>query len=233
MNANKSICRRRAFTMLDLVVVLFIIVILASLMFPALGRAKARARRIQCISNLKQTALAFRMYAADNEQKFPWFLLPADGGSADDIRQNACFHFRVLSNELKTPKVLLCPSDRAKIFVETWVNLTDTNLSYFAGLEADEVQPQSMLAGDWNVSGLYNSTPCPALNSIWAALGLIGVPMGSSIDAKSSWTRDIHRDAGNVTLSDGSVHQLSSPGLQQQTIESDPFNNNNHARMPQ
>jgi hypothetical protein len=52
------------------------------------------------------------------------------------------------------------------------------------------------------------------------------------LDANSSWTRDLHHGAGNITLSDGSVHQLSSRGLQEQTIESDPLNNNNHARTP-
>ena len=232
MNASRHAHCPRAFTLLDLLVMLSIIAILASLMFPALGRAKAHACRIQCTSNLKQTTLAFRMYAADYEQKFSWFVLPVDGGSADDIRQDACFHFRVLSNELKTPKLLLCPSDRTRTLAQTWANLKDANLSYFAGLEADELRPQSMLAGDRNVTGTYNSTPCPALNSIWIGLGLVGVPMGSSIDANSSWTKDLHHGAGNVTLSDGSVHQLTSPSLHQQTIESDPFNNNNHARMP-
>jgi type II secretory pathway pseudopilin PulG len=232
VKASRLILRRDAFTLLDLLIVLFIIAILASLMFPALGRAKARARRIQCISNLKQTALAFRMFAADHEQRFPWLVSPADGGSADDIRQDAFFHFRVLSNELDTPKMLLCPSDHAKSSADAWENLADTNLSYFVGLEGDELRPQSMLAGDRNLNGTYNSTPCPALNSIWISLGLAGVPMGSSIDANSFWTKDLHHNAGNVMLSDGSAHQLSSRGLQQQTIESDPFNNNNHARMP-
>ena len=232
-NANKRILCRQAFTLVDLLIVLFIIAILASLMLPALGRAKARARRIHCTSNLKQTALAFRMYATDHEEKFPWLLLTADGGSADGLRQDACFHFLVLSNELETPKILLCPGDRAKTLADTWANLVNSNLSYFVGLEANEFQPQSMLAGDRNVSGTFNSTPCPALNSIWSSLGLMEMPMGTSIDANSGWTKDIHQNAGNLTLSDGSVHQLSSRGLQQQTIDSDPFNNNNHARMPE
>lgn len=61
----------RAFTLIELLVVVAIIAILAAILFPVFAQAREKAKQTACISNLKQTALAFDMYTQDNDQTYP------------------------------------------------------------------------------------------------------------------------------------------------------------------
>ncbi len=190
----------RGFTLIELLVVIAIIAILAALLLPALAKAKDKAKRVECANNLRQIAIAFRIWANEHDDKFPWAVDKTLGGSKDTF--DWADHFRVCSKEFDTPKILVCPSDKKKSACFNWNDLDgDLHVSYFLGLTAEETKPQSILAGD-SVNGGGGGTELS-----WDAR------LGSSIDA--NFDLQFHGNAGQIALSDGSVHQVTTMGLRE------------------
>jgi prepilin-type N-terminal cleavage/methylation domain-containing protein len=219
--------RLTAFTLIELLVVIAIIAILASLLLPALARAKARAQRINCTSNLKQVGLSFRLFSNDHSDKFPFNTFTSDGGSvpgaaAADLTDptkagSAVGVYTCVSNELVTPKVLACNSDTTRTKASDFMGAFNDqyDLSYFAGVTADESKPQTILSGDRNIVGLSGSAPIDKMSGA-ADAHTWGDAPGNQATTASMAGAGIHVRAGNVGLGDGSVQQFTDKGLQKQ-----------------
>jgi len=208
-----------AFTLIELLLVIAIIATLAAMLLPALSQGKAKAQRATCANNLRQLGLAMRLWADNNDGKFPWKVEQTAGGARPNGTDNAKVNlqFSVVSNELASTRLLLCPNDERRIPAANFATIALTNVSYALCNEADEKRPLVILAIDRSLSGfdftgLPDNVNCFILTS--AATGA----------QSAKWRGGMCHGANNgvAALADGSVHQWNDSRLVKTLVGYDP-----------
>jgi prepilin-type N-terminal cleavage/methylation domain-containing protein len=192
----------RGFTLTELLVVICLVAIMVALILPMLAAAKRSSGPNHCESHLKQIGLAFRIWEGDNGDKYPMVVSVTNGGAMElAVAGNVSAIFRVMSNELATPKVLICPQDTGRHYATNFTtDLNNQTISYFVSLDANDKYPQMIISGDDNLD----------VNGVRVRPGIFNLWTNASV----GWTKERHDGRGNVALSDASVQPTTALALQ-------------------
>ena len=108
----------RGFTLIELLVVIAIIAILAAILFPVFTAARAKARQISCLSNVKNLSLAILMYVDDYDGKFPlnsriFTNVGGYGGNptGSEMAMRSVYWPNDMSAYIGSPDIMHCPAD--------------------------------------------------------------------------------------------------------------------------
>jgi len=205
------------------------------MLLPALAKAREKAHRIACVNNLRQIGLSLQTWAMDYNDRYPMQVPPGEGGPPNQ----AAFHtapygaaytyqvFGVLSNELTTPRMVICPSDQRTAHTNFNLRagntaagpyLANENVSFFVGKDAQAGNPQMLLVGDRNIVGQApgGTLPNPVPGGGYGNVGAVALGTNFNANAQTpAWTDKMHKGQGNVLLSDGSAQQLTSARLRE------------------
>lgn len=201
MKILRSNRRNAGLTLVDVLVIVIVLAVSIAVLVPALAPPQRLAQKINCTNNLKQIGLSFRIWEGDNNDQYPMSVSITNGGAMELAASGqAAPVFQVMSNELSTPKLLVCPDDRDHEYATNFTtDFSARKLSYFAGLDATEKAPQTLLSGDDNFE-------------------IGGKPVQSGLQALSTnrmftWSRARHKHNGNLLFGDGSVQAATPAGL--------------------
>lgn len=201
----------RAFTRLEILVVVGVLMLLALVCLPLLANTSLRSNQISCLNNLRQIGVAFQAWGTDYDDRRPWFVPMDEGGSrSHPLRNNAYIHYSFLSNHI-SPEVLVDPVDPRKRMARTWDDSPYTGflnpsfrnnaVSYMVGSDAYPWAGNTVLVADSTVE--FNGFgSCPSGGGLAVGILLTDPP------SYRGWTNGGHGIVGNVLLNDGGVETM-------------------------
>ena len=200
MKLRLSNKRTAALTRVEVLVIAVTLVVLALVAWASLPWLREAAKRQNCFSRLRAEGFAIWLWAGDHNDKFPMEISTNDGGAREWMSGGNAFRcFQVMSNELNTPRILICPADNRQAATNFQGDFNEQRLSYFVGLDAQRKTNTSMfLFGDRNLT-----------NNLGTKDGVLELTAKQS----TGWTREMHNNRGNICLVDGSVQKLDAAQL--------------------
>ena len=202
-------------TLVEVLVVIFVLAILAVLLLPELARNSPARRQFQCIANQRQIAVACVVFQDDNGGKFPWQLSVTNGGAMElSLDGHPSSQFRPIWPYVKSFPAFICPADSSQHAATNYETLSDQNISYFVNVDATINKPtNSILSGDRFL--VANGQPVkPGLFIVTSNLNI-------------GWMPNIHFNRGSLAFADGHVLFLKTDELsfaiQQQPLATNRF----------
>jgi hypothetical protein len=191
-----------ALTLVEVLVIIALLAVLAAMLLPSVNRIPAKSLRIRCVNNLKEIGLAYRLWPNGQSDQYPMQVSIKRGGAMESVAAGSiAMNFLVMSNELETPKILICPADTNHFAATNFATGFDnSHVSYFVGVDAAEAYPQRFLSGDDNFE----------IGGVRVNSGLLELSTNTPI----VWTFARHKFVGNIGLVDGSVQQVATDGFQ-------------------
>jgi hypothetical protein len=219
----------------------------ASMLLPALAKAKVRANRIKCVSNIKQVGGAFKAFSNDNNGRYPWLLVAEDraaqgGGNANWVNETSTlFAQDAIRANLGSAKILVSPLDPDNQAVNDTIDLARVTLakpvpngghSYGVvngeggtGRAADEARPGTVLTVTRNISGPANKEDSlsdqgdNSMESMNNPAKKFAIWKGADKHPFVPRTMaSLNSNAGQVGVSDGSAGQSNDADLRAKTI---------------
>ena len=197
MNCRNAKNRETGLTLVEVVVALVSVSLLLLFILPATTRCTDKAPRVKCSAGLKQVALGLILWANENQWRLPMEVSISGGGTREHaLAGNLLPNYMVAANEIQDPRVLLCPSDKKRKPTTTFAKITSANISYFLNVEAAITNQNNILAGDRDIA--FKGSP--------AKPGLLQISDANDAD----WASILHHKGGNLALTDGSVHLVTT-----------------------
>jgi competence protein ComGC len=201
----------RALTRVELLTIVAAVSLLLAVVLPALANDRIRSSRVICANNLRQIGMAMQLWGNDHDDQPPWEIAMPDGGTKlHPLGVNVWLHFSWISNELRSARVLLCPSDSGRQAEDfsfgpggyLTAPYRNNATSYFLTHAFDGGQ-FVMFAGDRNFQ-----TP----NGVGTCSRFPTVALASLLNLRG-WDTNLHNQAGNIVRLDGRVNQYSNTEL--------------------
>ena len=221
-----------AFTRLELLASLAAVFLIACVTLPALGGAWNRSEQGTCLNNLRQIGRAYAEWGTGHDGQVPWCVSGPQGGTWPNegltsslptprsYAGNPWFQFSWISNELGSPKILVCPADPKRRPAQDFsaspeggllhVSRRNNAISYSVGVDVQVISPTFLLAADRDlrVDSLGHCSLGFSLvaSAIWDTVSY-------QLSPNVAWTNELHAASGNCLYLDGHAEQVPQDKL--------------------